>query len=752
MKKKGMRRKTSLITIITALLIISFAPYTCLAYSGGSGDPNTPYQIVDVNDLLALAADTNDYGKCFILMADIDLDPNLPGGQVFTTAIIAADIDSSSGFQGTPFTGTFDGNNHKIINLTINGGAFLGLFGLINSGGSVKNLSLENFTVNGSSGNMPVGGLVGENNGSINNCYSTGSVSDSSNSWYVGGLAGWNNGSISNCFSTSTVSGGYLYVGGLVGYNYYGSISNCYSTGTVSGSSFVGGLAGWNGGGISNCYSTGSVSGASSSFRVGGLVGENDGNISVCYSAGSVSGTSSVGGLVGYTRYDMGLGSVNGCFWDINTSGQTISSGGTGITTTQMKTLSTFTSAGWDFTNETANGTNDYWRMCVDEVNYPHLNWESIAGDFTCPDGVNIEDLSYFVQRWLESDCTYANNNDCKGTDMDASGTVDFKDFAIFASQWLTGSGITPPPSPDVNMVLIPAGTFQMGDSLDGESDALPVHTVTLSSFSIAKYDITNQQYCSFLNSAAVKVVSGRVYASTDSNNRYPYCDTSAAGTDRQIAYSGGVFSVLTKGSRNMVNDPMVWVSWYGAVAYCNWWSQQEGRGQCYNLSTWDCNFSNNGYHLPTEAQWEYAARGGHSGNRFPWGDVNTISHNQANYYNSAGDYSYDLGPPWGYDRTWADGIYPYTSPVGSFAANSYGLYDMAGNVFQWCNDWNGSYRSDSQTNPIGPTSGGYRVLRGGSWYYSAYDCRVAFRHNIQDGRPSTRSVFSGFRVSLGLN
>ena len=99
-------------------------------------------------------------------------------------------------------------------------------------------------------------------------------------------------------------------------------------------------------------------------------------------------------------------------------------------------------------------------------------------------------------------------------------------------------------------MILIPAGTFQMGDSLgDAGGDELPVHTVTLSSFYMDKYDITNQQYCSFLNSAAVKVISGLVYASTDSDNSYPYCDTNTAYRYSQIDYNNGVFSVLTKGS-----------------------------------------------------------------------------------------------------------------------------------------------------------------------------------------------------------
>jgi formylglycine-generating enzyme required for sulfatase activity len=174
----------------------------------------------------------------------------------------------------------------------------------------------------------------------------------------------------------------------------------------------------------------------------------------------------------------------------------------------------------------------------------------------------------------------------------------------------------------------------------------------------------------------------------------------------------------------------MVQVTWYGAAAYCNWRSQQEAKELCYNRSTWDCDFSKNGYRLPTEAQWEYAARGGLSGRRFPWGD--TISHSQANYYSSS-SYSYDRSPTRGYHPFWNHGAYPYTSPVGSFAANGYGLYDMAGNVWEWCNDWySGNYYSSSPTDnpigPIGPIIGWSRVLRGGCWSHDARDCRAACR------------------------
>ncbi|MGA2172338.1 MAG: GLUG motif-containing protein [Sedimentisphaerales bacterium] len=379
--------------VLAFLILATISP--CFGkYSGGSGDPNDPYQISSAADLLALGANTGDYSSHFVLTADIDLDPNLPGGQVFTTAIIAPNWPA--------FTGTFDGNSHKITNFTINGGDKLGLFGWI--GGSVKNLGLENCSVSSDSNSWYVGGLVGENDGgNISNCYSTGTVSGSFN---VGGLVGENDGgSISNCYSTGTVSSSsysyYYYVGGLVGGNAGGSISNCYSTGTVSGSSYsyyVGGLVGWNGGSISNCYSNGTVSG---SFNVGGLVGDNVGSISDCYSTGTVSGSSSsyysyVGGLVGdnvgsisdcystgtvsgssHSSYVGGLagssaGGVVSSFWDTQTSGRATSAGGTGKTTAKMKTLTTYTSAGWDFVNETVNGTCNYWQMSADA--YPVLS------------------------------------------------------------------------------------------------------------------------------------------------------------------------------------------------------------------------------------------------------------------------------------------------------------------------------------------------------------------------------------------
>jgi hypothetical protein len=396
-------------SILILVLEIAFlaGSNTLAKYSGGTGEPNDPYKIATKADLLALTSDTNDYSKNFVLTADVNME-----GQVFTAAIIAPDTNSSSGFQGTAFTGAFDGNSHKITNFTINGGSnwYPGLFGCIGSGGSVKNLGTENFAASGYcfvgglvgenygtitecystgavSGSGEVGGLVGFNwdNGSISDCYSTGTVSSTSE---AGGLVGINEGSISSCYSTGTVSGSNVSLGGLVGYNNSGSISNCYSRGMVSGVYCVGGLVGYNNSGsISNCYSTGTVSG---SQYVGGLVGYiySTGSISQCYSTGAVSDTSDVGGLVGYNP----SGSVINSFWDKQTSGRTTSAGGTGKTTAEMKTRSTFTSAGWDFVEIWGIGENQTYPFLRDYCG-PDLNYDGL---------LNFADFAIFAQYWLE--------------------------------------------------------------------------------------------------------------------------------------------------------------------------------------------------------------------------------------------------------------------------------------------------------------------------------------------------------------
>lgn len=265
-------------------------------YSGGSGEQDAPYRIATAEDLLAMAADTNDYGAHFVLTADIDLGPNLPGRKIFRTAVIAHNTNNATrDFQGTAFTGVFDGADHKIINLAIDTGGtrtdYLGLFGCI-SGGKVKNLGVENVRITSGPDTSCLGGLAGYNDkGDISDCFSTGTVAGGNNADLVGGLVGDNCfGSVNNCFSICAVTtgDGSTNVGGLAGGN-AGTIRSCYSTGTIrvgTISIWLGELAGSNNGTIGNCCSTAKITSGMYSYNIGGLVGDNaNGTIINCYSA-----------------------------------------------------------------------------------------------------------------------------------------------------------------------------------------------------------------------------------------------------------------------------------------------------------------------------------------------------------------------------------------------------------------------------------------------------------------------------------
>jgi formylglycine-generating enzyme required for sulfatase activity len=262
----------------------------------------------------------------------------------------------------------------------------------------------------------------------------------------------------------------------------------------------------------------------------------------------------------------------------------------------------------------------------------------------------------------------------------------------------------------------------------------------------MGRYEVTNRQYLKFLNDShsqsRIEVRDNNVYAV---NRNDPYLTIHQSQPDSQISYNGSVFTIVAD---NKGNHPVVRVSWFGAVAYCNWKSQQQGYEVCYDTTTWQCDFGKSGYRLATEAEWEWAARGGLTGRRFPWGD--NISHDEANY-SSTSSYSFDTSSSRGVHPTYNTGVIPYTAPVGSFAANAFGLHDMIGNVWEWCNDWHGPkyYSSSPEANPPGPTSGTYRVLRGGSWNYKSDYCRVAFRSG---DKPPDRGWGVGFRLVLDLN
>lgn len=366
---------------ISLFLVLYFYALPAQAqYGGGTGEPNDPYMIYTTKQMNAIRANPNDWDKNFKLMADIDLS-----GFSYQRALISPDTDRKFRFQGTAFTGIFDGNGHKISGLTIRGEDYLGLFGYLSSGAVVKDLGIVNVNITGSNGY--VGGLVGSNAGTVNHCYSAGVVSGTEYS--VGGLVGGNEGLVNNCYSAGTVRGK-NYVGGLVGHN-SGDMIRCYSTGAVSGDRPVGGLVGRNYGDMISCYSTGAVSGNRS---VGGLVGDNDGLVTHCYSTGTVSGSGYVGGLVGSGR------DVTASFWDIETSGQQTSDGGTGLTTARMQDIRTYLDAGWDWIGEIENGTSEIWQM-PEGGGYPVL---AIFNGYTPPKlrGSGTPENPYLISNSME--------------------------------------------------------------------------------------------------------------------------------------------------------------------------------------------------------------------------------------------------------------------------------------------------------------------------------------------------------------
>jgi len=219
---------------------------------------------------------------------------------------------------------------------------------------------------------------------------------------------------------------------------------------------------------------------------------------------------------------------------------------------------------------------------------------------------------------------------------------------------------------PDIAMVSIPSGTFTMGSPISevNRGDNETQHKVTLSSFKMSKYEVTFEQYDTYCN---------------------------ATGHKKPVDEGWG------RGNRPVIN-----VSWEDATAFAEWM---------------ECR-------LPTEAEWEYAAR---AGTTTPFNTGNNLTTSQANY----------------------DGNYPYnnsekTLPVGSFAPNARGLYDMHGNVWEWCSDWYGDYSTSAQTNPKGESSGSIRVLRGGSWRNDASYCRTANRNR---STPGFRRNDVGFRL-----
>ncbi|MCK9484375.1 MAG: SUMF1/EgtB/PvdO family nonheme iron enzyme [Candidatus Marinimicrobia bacterium] len=267
------------------------------------------------------------------------------------------------------------------------------------------------------------------------------------------------------------------------------------------------------------------------------------------------------------------------------------------------------------------------------------------------------------------------------------------------------------------DMVFIKGGTFQMGSN-DGKGDEKPVHTVTMSDFWMGKYEVTVAEFEKFIAETGYQTNADK------GDGSYLWTGSiweKRAGINWRCDAQGNVRR------SSELNHPVIHVSWNDAVAYCEWLSRKIGKM----------------YRLPTEAEWEYTARSGGKNYKYSWGNFDPEGRKGGNIRDESAKRALGWSGIWdGYD----DG-YVYTAPVGSFEPNELGLYDITGNVWEWCQDWYDSkyYQNSTQNNPAGPSSGTYRVLRGGSWLTGPFYVRCSIRH-FSD--PDNRFLFIGFRIA----
>jgi formylglycine-generating enzyme required for sulfatase activity len=331
--------------------------------------------------------------------------------------------------------------------------------------------------------------------------------------------------------------------------------------------------------------------------------------------------------------------------------------------------------------------------------------------------------------------------------------------------------------SMSVREVLIPAGQFDMGDhhgfvDPSHPSDELPLHTVNVDSFFMGATEMTNATSVELLNQAyadGMIEVRGNCVFLKGGADTLLYLNVFASYSS--IGWNGSVFAVVDLRAQH----PIVGIQWSGAAMLCNRLSIQNGLAACYDLSAWSCDMSRNGYRLPTEAEWEWAARGGHTAPyyNYPWGDDQDVT--KANWPGSGDPYetgTYPLTTPVAfYDGTlklkssfnWPGSATSYQTTNG---ANSFGLFDMAGNVWEFVNDWydNSYYSASPHDNPTGPVSGfimpdgkPYRGMRGGNWYNGYSTTAVNDGHSRVSNRnpsyyrgpqdPSHPWYHVGFRV-----
>ncbi len=408
--------------LVIVALFLGYLPLSAAAatYSGGDGTSATPFLISTAQDFQTIGDSPADWGKQFKLTQDIDLS-----GFSEANLHMIGKWAALGSLQNQPFYGIFDGNGKTITNFRYRNmsAEYVGLFQHVT--GEIRDLRLVSAVVTGN--RLGTGPLVGcLEKGAVLRCSAVAVLvsGDMSVGGLVGEVAG--GGAVHSSYSNGAVSGT-RYVGGLVGLVGLGTVARSYSKAGVTGTESVGGLAGATSREesiVDSCYAQGDVKGSS---YVAGLVGQvSAGRVWRCYSTGRVTGTAAAGGLVGYQRV---FAQVMGCLWDKDSSGQTTSVGGTGKTTAEMQLMDTYLAMNWDFF--------DTWTIC-EGINYPVLRWQIPLGDFVCPDGVNFLDFAWFAANWRHRDCG-AINLDCDGADFDKSGSVEFRDLAIFAEHWLAG-------------------------------------------------------------------------------------------------------------------------------------------------------------------------------------------------------------------------------------------------------------------------------------------------------------------------